>query len=270
MRAPTGLVRGRASAPVPPEILIATAAGLAAGMGALLGALAGFFLPLTHRQIAACMALGAGLLLATLSFELVAHALREVGAGATGAGLLGGALLFSAGNRWLAVRGAEDRKRCGGCVEQPTEAERPGSGSAIALGSALDAVPEAVVIGLTLRAAGELDTAIVIAFALANLPEGLASAAGMRQARRSLGYVLAVWGGVALTSAAAAAVGYGLVGMTATPPGVLQAVAAGALLALVVETMAPEAVANGAGFAGVLAAAGFLALIAAGGMTLVG
>ena len=59
--------------------------------------------------------------------------------------LLIGAASFSAGNAWLSAQGAQHRKRFGECVAQPTEAEMPNSGLAIAMGTAMDAVPEALV-----------------------------------------------------------------------------------------------------------------------------
>jgi hypothetical protein len=47
----------------------------------------------------------------------------------------------------LRVR-ARHRKRCGECKSQPSEAEMPGSGTSIALGTGLDALPEALVLGV--------------------------------------------------------------------------------------------------------------------------
>ena len=62
--------------------------------------------------------------------------------------LLLGAAAFSASNALLARFGAAHRKRCGDCIQQPAESQQPGSGVAIALGNALDAAPEAMVLGV--------------------------------------------------------------------------------------------------------------------------
>ena len=56
-----------------------------------------------------------------------------------------------------------------GSIKAAAEAEAPGSGTSIALGTALDAVPGALVLGVTLRAGGA-DLALVVALALANVP----------------------------------------------------------------------------------------------------
>jgi ZIP family zinc transporter len=100
----------------------------------------------------------------------------------------------------------------------------------------------------------------VLGFVLANVPEGLSSAAGMRLAWRPVRYVLGVWTGIALVMGPAAVVGYALVG--GLPPAVVAALgafAAGGLLAQVAETMIPESFDQAPEFIGLITAAGFLA-----------
>jgi ZIP family zinc transporter len=167
--------------------------------------------------------------------------------------------MFSIANAALA--GARDRKRCGECKSQPSEAGEPGSGTAIVLGTALDAVPEALVVGVTLRAGG-VDLALVTALALSNVPEALSGTAGMRLASRSLAYVLGLWSGIALGTAVTTALAFYLL----SDPGpalaaVLKAFGSGALIAMAAETMIPEAFHNGPRYSGVLAALGFAGLI---------
>ena len=142
----------------------------------------------------------------------------------------------------------------------------PGSGLAIAFGSLLDAVPEALIVGAAVAGGGKAlpPLALIAAFALANFAEGLSSAAGMRDAGRSRRYVLLLWTGATLVSAAAAVLGFALFnGGGSVERGWLEAFAAGALIALVVETMAPEAVAGQPSFTGLLAMLGFSALLLA-------
>jgi len=62
-------------------------------------------------------------------------------------------------------------------VSQPSEAERPDSGLAIAMGTAMDAVPEALVLGLVLQMNGP-DAALIAAITLGNLPEAMSASAG--------------------------------------------------------------------------------------------
>jgi ZIP family zinc transporter len=80
--------------------------------------------------------------------------------------------------------------------------------------------------------------------------------------------VLSLWGGVTLGSAAATALAFYLLsdlGPNATA--ILKAFGAGALIAMAAETMIPEAFHNGPRYSGVLAAAGFAALILFGALT---
>ena len=236
--------------------------GLAAASGLLAGAILALLTQLSHRAIAATMSLGAGVLLSIASIKIAYEALPLAGAASTVAGIVVGAAMFSIVNAVLAT--AKDRKRCGECQPQPSEAEAPGSGTSIALGTALDAVPEALVLGVTLRAGGP-DLVLIVALALSNLPEALSATAGMRRASRSSTYVLSLWSGVALGTAVTTALAFYLLSdlgpdMTA----MLKAFGAGALIAMAAETMIPEAFHNGPRYSGVLAAAGFAALILLG------
>lgn len=243
------------------EVWAALALGSVSFIGLLIGAIAGAFSPRSHRAIAVAMSVGAGLLLAAVSLRLAADAIRIAGPVAAALSLLLGAAAFSAGNALLAPFGGADRKRCGECIQQPTEAQQPGSGVAIALGNALDAVPEAMVLGIALRGP-VVPLALMIAFFLGNLPAALSSTAGMRTAGRSYAYIFLVWSAIAIASAAGIAAGYVGVGLlsTAWPPR-LQAFGAGALLAMAAETMIPEAFHDSPRFSGLLAAVGFALLL---------
>src|SRR5687767_6523104 len=121
----------------------ALALGAVSSVGLLVGAITGSFSRLRHRSIAMAMSIGAGLLLAGVSLKIAADAIRVAGPMAAALSLLLGAAAFSTSNALLARFGAAHRKRCGECIQQPAETQRPGSGVAIALGNALDAVPEA-------------------------------------------------------------------------------------------------------------------------------
>jgi ZIP family zinc transporter len=207
------------------------------------------------------MSLGAGLLLSAASADVASGALMLLGAASTAGAIVAGAATFSIANAALVA--ARDRKRCGECKMQPTEVDAPGSGTSIALGTALDAVPEALVLGVTLRAGGA-DLVLIMALALSNLPEALSGTAGMRRAARSSTYVLTLWSGVALGTAATTALSFSFLSdLGPHALAILKAYGAGALIAMAVETMIPEAFHNGPRYSGFLAAAGFAALILA-------
>lgn len=238
----------------------ALAWGAVTAAGIIVGALLGVYARLSHRSVARAMSLGAGLLLAAAAVELAAEVTRA--SPWTGVGvLLLGAGTFSAANAWLSRRGAKDRKRCGECVAQPSEADAPNSGLAIALGTALDAVPEAIVLGLTLHAHGP-SAGLIVAITLGNLPEAMSASAGMRAARRSVAWILGLWLLISAATIGLTGVGYAFAGLlTAHHALLLQAFGAGALLAMVAETLLPEAAHEAPAYAGLVAAAGFGALL---------
>jgi zinc transporter, ZIP family len=239
------------------DVWAALAWGAVSSVGLLVGAIAGSFSRMPHHAIAMAMSVGAGLLLAGVSLKVAAEAVRIAGPVPAALSLLLGAAVFSATNAPLARFGAAHRKRCGHCVRQPVESEQPGSGVAIALGNALDAVPEALVLGIALRDP-VTPLALVFAFSVGNLPEALSSAAGMRVAGRSYIYVLLSWSAIAIGAAIAIAVGYvGFGSLGEAWPPRLQAIGAGALLAMTAETMIPEAFHNSPRFSGLFAAFGF-------------
>ena len=81
----------------------------------------------------------------------------------------------------------------------------------------------------------------------------------MKKAGRSNRYIFSLWTGVLLISGMAAAAGYLLLG-TAAPalPAAILAFAAGGVLAMLAESMIPEAFANAQPFIGLITVVGFL------------
>jgi ZIP family zinc transporter len=123
-----------------------------------------------------------------------------------------------------------------------------------------------LILGVTLRA-GAPDVVLIVALAASNLPEALSGTAGMRLASRSIKYVLGLWSGVALGTAAITALGYYFLGdLGKGHTTILEAFGAGALIAMAAETMIPEAFHNGPRYSGLLAAVGFSALTLLGAL----
>lgn len=232
--------------------------GWLAGAALLLGAAIAYFVQVPLRLIAATMAFGSGVLISALAFELMEDAYTRGGFDSTALGFLGGAVVYTLVNWVLANQGAKHRKRSG--QQQPSEAENSGSGLAIAAGALLDGIPESIVIGLSMLHGGAVSLVAVVAIFLSNLPEGLSSAAGMKKAGRSLRYIFGVWSGIALVSGVAAVVGYTIFQrFSADVIAATTAVAAGAILAMLVDTMIPEAFEAAHDFTGLITVVGFLA-----------
>ena len=252
VRDPVGVGKGRGV----PGWVDALAWGLLGGSALVLGAAVAWFAAVPRQAIAAVMAFGSGVLISALAFDLVGQAVVTGGVLATVGGFLAGAVVYVLASVALARRGARHRKRSG---KQPSEAQQSGSGAAIAVGALLDGIPESVVLGVGLLGGGTVSTAVIAAVFISNVPEGLSSAAGMRQAGRSARYVFGVWSGIALASGVAAAVGYlALGGASPELVAVITAVAAGAILTMVADTMIPEAFESTHVLTGLITSVGFL------------
>jgi len=169
--------------------------GLLAGSALLIGAAIAYFASLPQRIIAAVMAIGAGVLISAVAFELMDEAYRAGGFDTTSLGFLAGAGVFTIANAYLSYLGARHRKRSGSHPEERSSSE---GGLAIAVGALLDGIPESVVIGASLLAGEGPSLVTVLAVFLSNIPEGLSSSAGMRSAGRSGAYIFGVWGGIAV------------------------------------------------------------------------
>jgi ZIP family zinc transporter len=239
--------------------------GLLGGAALVIGALIAWFVRVPKAVIASVMAFGSGVLISAVAFDLMQEAADTGGLLPAAIGFLGGALAYLAANAALARHGARHRKRSGGepGEEQPSEQQQSGSGTAIAIGALLDGVPESVVLGLGLLTGGGVSLSVLAAVFISNVPEGLSSAAGMKAKGRSARYVFGVWITIAVVSALAALLGY--VALGGAPPeviAVITAVAAGAILTMIADTMIPEAFEQTRTWTGVIATVGFLVAFA--------
>jgi zinc transporter, ZIP family len=201
------------------------------------------------------MALGTGLLIGSVSYELVDDALEHQAVAWVALMVLVGAATFTVGD-WLLERGG------GGDRKDPTGAQTEGSPLAIVLGSVLDGIPESFVLGLTVLQGG-VSVSLLAGVVLSNLPEGMSSSSGLKAAGWPQGRVVLMWSAVVLVSALAAAAGYALLDPASGRTGALvQAFAAGALLAMLADTLLPEAYAVEGVLTGPLVVAGFAVSLA--------
>jgi ZIP family zinc transporter len=223
----------------------------AVGASALLiGAVAAYVASPSRRFIAVVMALGAGLLIGSVAFELIDEALKVAEVGRVGLSTLIGAATFTLGNWYLDRKGAGDRKDASG-------AQDDGSPLGIVFGSILDGIPESFVLGLTVLEGG-VSVGLLMGVLLSNLPEGMSSSAGLRIAGWPRGRVLGMWLAVVIVAGVSAALGYQLLGDASGHSGAFaQGFAAGALLAMVADTLLPEAYEVEKGFTGSFVAVGF-------------
>jgi CRP-like cAMP-binding protein len=164
-------------------------------------------------------------------------------------------------------------------VGEPTEAEivkaansaqRGGSNVALAiwLGIALDGIPESLIIGGTMDGTS-VSLALIGGLFLANFPESMSSAVVMKKQGSSSVLIIGMWCSLMIMTAVGAA--YGNVFIADAPHhlhGLLEGMAAGAMLAMIAQTMLPEAYDHGGWLTGFMTVTGFLAAIWMGMLTL--
>lgn len=236
------------------DFLIALGWGLFGGSSLLVGAFVGWFARPSSRVTATVMAFGSGVLISAIAFDLMDEAQAEGGMLAASAGFVLGAVGFTVSALVLARAGAHGRKRS----DAKATAAR-GAALAIALGSVFDGIPESIVIGLSLLDGKGVSVPIIAAIFLSNMPEGMSSTAGMKASGLSKRYVFSLWAGITAMCGIGAVIGYGLFqGVEPEYVAVTQGVAAGAMLAMIADTMIPEAFDEAHAAAGLITAAGFL------------
>jgi ZIP family zinc transporter len=147
----------------------------------------------------------------------------------------------------------------GAARKRETSAQAAVSGTALLAGAVLDGVPENAAIGISLATDGsDLGLLLLAAVFLGNVPESISSAVGMRQEGRSRRYILSIWGVAAVVCTLASIAGYALLGgLSANWVSAVLALAAGGILAMLADTMMPEAFKHGGPFVALATAVGF-------------
>jgi ZIP family zinc transporter len=167
-------------------------------------------------------------------------------------GLLAGALVFFFGDLIIERIGGKGRKS----LEGPDEGS---SGLGIVLGTVLDGVPESAVLGMSLATGDGLSFALLTSIWISNLPEALGGTVGLEKSGMSRRNISLMWLGIMLVSAIASAVGFILVdNISALTGAFVQAFAAGALLTMIADEMAPEAYTRAHMAAGLATVLGFI------------
>jgi CRP-like cAMP-binding protein len=135
-----------------------------------------------------------------------------------------------------------------------------GAGLAIVFGSFLDTIPACLVIGAS-YAGGDhgLPLTLILAMFLSGIPEAAASGAMLLRAGYTPAKIYALWSAVIITAVGAAILGHLMFGGVESIAAVwFQAIAGGAILALVAHTMIPEAIDEGGSVIVLPTVAGFL------------
>lgn len=236
-------------------------AGLISGLAIIIGALLGLYLKVGNKIVAGIMAFGAGVLISALSIDLMGEAFDSSHSPLViSLSFLAGALVFVGGDYVIDSRGGHMRKRSHGESEAvKTTAPKDNSGTAILLGTLLDGIPESFVVGASIAAGGGAGVVFIAAVFLSNLPEGISGTLGMKMAGMSSRRIMLLWSVTLVVTVLSAVAGYAFLG-DASPEtrAATMAFASGAILAMLSDTMIPEAFRFGGRGVALVTVMGFL------------
>ncbi len=225
--------------------------GFVAASSLVVAAEIAFAFTFSRLVIGLIMAFGVGALISSVSFELIVPAITSVAVWQIAVGLATGSVVFTAGDRLIDSIGNSDRESTRGATESD-------SGLGIVLGTVLDGVPESAVLGMSLVGGGGVSVALLAGIWVSNFPESLGSSVNMRAAGTSKGRIRLMWWAIAAVSVLSAAIGFFVVDRSPALTGAfVESFAAGALLTMIADEMAPEAFDRSKLYAGLATVAGF-------------
>jgi ZIP family zinc transporter len=241
--------------------------GLAVAASLIAGGTVAALVRLPERVAALVTSFGGGILLAAIALELVPEADRSAGAGLTTLGLVVGTLVYVGADAWLnRDEEIKSMRRSGHAAAAGMEMDMPAAGAAgaargesIAAGIFVDGVPESVALGLTV-ADGELGIALLAGILVGNVVEAYGAAQPIVAAGGSRRFALTLLSAIGLALAFATVLG-GTVLSDASPSliGSAEAVAAGAVLAVVSIAVIPYAFSEVNSLVASATVAGFIA-----------
>jgi ZIP family zinc transporter len=219
-----------------------------------MGALAAFVVKVPERIQGLILAFGAGILFGAVAYELVEDAAEASMTGLDVAvGFAAGAAVLFVGS--LAIDRLSLATNSAGLASRR---DPRAGGLATVLGAVLDGIPESIVLGLSLVPGAGVGFPVLVAIFLSNVPESLSASEDLLASGFARARVLGLWVLVALVSAAAAGLGFGLLDTAPVSLTIgMQAFAAGAILAMLAESMIPEAYETGGRPVGLATAFGF-------------
>lgn len=258
--------------------------GAVAQSALIVGAILVWKFPSLKRPkiVGVLMAFGAGAVISAVAVDLVAVSYDEAGALPTAIGIAIGCLIYfgiiallerknedeqpgeliaaemaeGQGAAAPAASGHDDAAHAAGEVHGAT----PKEARNLTIGMVIDGVPESVAVGLTLHTASVgVSAALVGSIFIAAIPEAIGIAAALLAGGMVIGKVLLRFSLIVVIGAVFAAVGYQLLyGASDSVQAIIQSIAAGALLVVVINEMIPIAVRSVKGWAGIIGAAGFV------------
>lgn len=222
--------------------------GLGTALPLIFGAAIGLRWTLPRPLLATLMAFGAGTMIAAVSSELFEPAFRVGGALVAGLALFLGAGVYVVANHVIETRLGP-----------------AAIGWALMLGTVLDGVPENTALGVSLASEGGL--VLLVAVAVGNVPEAIGGAALMRDDHGfSRGRAFGLWAVTGAVLVLVTVLGNSLSdNLSDVHISIVQAFAGGATIAVLADSLMPEAYKEGGWWVGMATAAGFLVAFVLGG-----
>lgn len=228
--------------------------GLLSGLSLVLGAALGIFFSFKRKIIAAFMAFGSGVMICALTFGLMQKAFEHGGFDAIIIGFLLGGLVFIGVDYLLHYFGGRKHK-----YHQIIDSKKDTSGALITTGAILDGIPESIALGISIFAGQGLGILMLAAIFLSNFPESISSVNGLRKEGFSKTKIFWLWFSVGITTALIVVSSYlFLRNLDFNTLGILESFAAGAILAMLADSMIPEAYKEGGFAVAILTIFGFL------------
>lgn len=228
--------------------------GFISSFSLVFGATVGLIFKLKQKTIAGYMAFGSGVLVCALSFGLIEESFGHGGFDAVIIGFLLGGVIFIGGDYLLHLAGARKHWR-----KPLLKSDKDTSGSVITLGAILDGVPESVALGIALFIGHSTGLLMLAAIFISNFPEGISSVCGLLKEGFSKAKIIALWLTVAVFLTLVVILSnLFLHDMSLNNIGIIEAFAAGAILAMLADSMMPEAFENGGFSIALLTILGFL------------
>ena len=211
----------------------------------LISAMLGLKFSPGKRLTSIFLALSAGMLIALLSYDLLEVAFDIGGIYFSMLGFFLGIIIYVFVNRLISRGGIRRRNsaECGGLgALSPEEQADKQASMALIVGAVLDGIPESMSIGISFLDNKLVTISVIVAVAVANIPEGLASGVGLKRSGYSSRNILLTWSIVVISCVIASMLAFAT--MRDAPLGlkaVTTALAAGGVLAMTLQTVIPEA-----------------------------
>lgn len=224
------------------------------GFSLILGTIIGSSFRIAQKVIAAIMAFGSGVMICALTFGLMEEAFRHGGFDAVIIGFLVGGLVFILGDFLIHRFGGRGPKK-----RKPFRMSRETNGKAIVLGALLDGIPESVALGISLISRNGIGLLMAAAIFLSNLPESISSIDDLKKEGFSKKKIYFIWVSVGIAVMVTVVLSYlFLEKLNLNTLGIIEAFASGAILAMLADSMMPEAYEDGGYLIGILTVLGFL------------